>query len=153
MSQPSPDRIIQIGMGFWPARTLQVAVKLGLFTELAKGPMTGEQMRQKFGLAPRAIPDFPDALVAIGFLDRQGDGTDALYSNGAEADIFLDKAKPTYAGGAYWRWPTTGSILFGETCWLVSRLANHKTKPSMVTSHCSRQFIPIPKNWRSSWLQ
>ncbi len=99
MAQLTPERIVQIGMGFWPARTLQTAAKLGLFTELAKGPMTGEQIRQKFELAPRAIPDFTDALVSLGMLEREGDGPDALYSNSAEADAFLDKAKPSYAGG------------------------------------------------------
>jgi hypothetical protein len=99
MADITPERIVQIGMGFWPARTLQTAVKLGLFTELAKGPMTGEQIRQAFDLSERAIPDFTDALVALGFLEREGDGPDSVYSNGAEATAFLDKAKPAYAGG------------------------------------------------------
>jgi hypothetical protein len=99
MAQPTPERIMQIGMGFWPARTLQTAAKLDLFSLLAKGAMTGEEIRGALGLAPRAIPDFTDALVALGFLERDGDGPHARYSNSEEASFFLDKASPAYIGG------------------------------------------------------
>ena len=30
---------MQLGLGFWGSKTLLSAVELGLFTELAKGPM------------------------------------------------------------------------------------------------------------------
>src|ERR1700722_12772486 len=43
----------------------------------------------------RSSRDFLDALVALGFLDRNGQ----VYSNTHEADYFLDRAKPTYVGG------------------------------------------------------
>lgn len=33
-----PDHILQIGFGFWPAKTLLSAVELGLFSLLADGP-------------------------------------------------------------------------------------------------------------------
>jgi predicted O-methyltransferase YrrM len=51
------------------------------------------------GLAPRAVPDFPDALVALGLLDRDGEGAEALYRNTPETAFFLDKASPAYIGG------------------------------------------------------
>lgn len=99
MADVTPDRIMQVGMGFWPARTLQAAVKLGLFTALGDRSMTGEQIASTLQLAPRAVPDFPDSLVALGFLERDGDGPSATYSNGEEAALFLDKASPAYIGG------------------------------------------------------
>jgi hypothetical protein len=34
--QSTPDRIMQLGFGFWGSKTLLSAVELGLFTELAK---------------------------------------------------------------------------------------------------------------------
>ena len=86
-------------MGFWPARILQTATKLGLFTALGKAPMTGAQIAKALGFAPRAVPDFPDALVALGFLEREGDGPAGVYSNGPEAAAFLDQNSPTYVGG------------------------------------------------------
>ncbi|MGH7235790.1 MAG: methyltransferase, partial [Nitrospiraceae bacterium] len=36
--QLTPDRIMQLGFGFWGSKTLLSAIELGLFTELAKGP-------------------------------------------------------------------------------------------------------------------
>lgn len=44
---------------------------------------------------PRSSRDFLDALVALGFLDRE----DGVYSNTPEADAFLVPGKPTYLGG------------------------------------------------------
>jgi hypothetical protein len=38
----TPDNIMQLGLGFWASKTLLTAVELGLFTELAKGPLTAE---------------------------------------------------------------------------------------------------------------
>jgi hypothetical protein len=95
----TPERIVQIGMGHWPARTLQTAVKFGLFTTLGVAGMTAEQLRHALDLAPRASPDFFDALVALGVLNRLGNGAQAIYSNTDEGRAFLDKASPTYVGG------------------------------------------------------
>jgi len=43
MSQLDPSAIMQVAMGFWPAKTLLSAVELGLFTVLTQEPMTAEQ--------------------------------------------------------------------------------------------------------------
>ena len=47
------------------------------------------------GLHERGARDFLDALVALGFLERDS-GT---YRNTPETDLFLDKAKPSYIRG------------------------------------------------------
>ena len=94
-----PTHIMQVGMGFFGSRTLLTAVELGLFTELGNGKMTGTQIAERLGLHPRAIPDFPDALVSLGLLRRDGDGPDALYGNTAETAVFLDKEGANYIGG------------------------------------------------------
>ena len=99
MSQLTPERIMHIGMGFWPARTLQAAIKLELFTALGARAMTGADLVEALSLAPRANPDFFDALVALQFLDRDGDGPAALYRNTEEAAAFLDANSPAYIGG------------------------------------------------------
>jgi hypothetical protein len=90
---------MQVGMGFFASKTLLSAVELGLFTTLAKGPLTGGEIAAALGLHPRAIPDFPDALVAVGLLDRVGDGPDARYANTSDTAMFLDRASPAYIGG------------------------------------------------------
>jgi hypothetical protein len=45
------------------------------------------------------LPDFPDALVALKFLQRDGDGPEASYSNTPESAFFLDQNSPSYIGG------------------------------------------------------
>ena len=91
----SPDRILQTGMAFWASKTLLSAVEMELFTELAKHPGDLATIQGRMGLHPRAARDFLDSLVAMGFLQR----TDGVYQNTPDAEIFLDKNKPSYIGG------------------------------------------------------
>jgi hypothetical protein len=90
---------MQVGMGFWASKTLLSAVELELFTKLGSDGMTGPQIAGALELDARAIPDFPDALVALELLDREGEGSDALYRNTQATAVFLDKASPAYIGG------------------------------------------------------
>ena len=92
----APDRIMQLGLGFWASKTLLSAVELGLFTELAAGPRSAEAIRERLNLHPRSVRDFLDALVSLGMLARDAEG---LYANTPEADMFLDRGKPSYIGG------------------------------------------------------
>jgi hypothetical protein len=93
--QPTPDQILQVGLGFWASKVLLSAVEMELFTELAKHPEDGEAVRDRLGLHPRSSRDFLDALVALGFLERR----DGIYCNTPSTDLFLDKRKPSYLGG------------------------------------------------------
>ena len=63
---------MQVGMGFWGSKTLLSAVELELFTKLGGDGMTATQIAEALGLDARAIPDFPDGLVALDLLDREG---------------------------------------------------------------------------------
>ena len=91
----APDKILQLGLGFWGSKTLLSAVELGVFTQLAKGPLNAESLRARLNLHPRGANDFFDALVALGMLQRK----DGDYCNTLESDLFLDRAKPSYIGG------------------------------------------------------
>src|SRR5262245_54278909 len=95
----SPARIMEVGMGFWPAKVLLSAIELKLFTELGGKAMTGAELQSALDLHPRANPDFLDTLVALGFLHRDGDGPLARYRNSEEAALFLDRASPQFIGG------------------------------------------------------
>ena len=99
-AQPSADRIEQVAFGFMASKVLFSALELGLFTELAKGPSDVEQIRKHFGLHPRSMRDFLDALVTLGMLERRGE----LYSNTADTDFYLDRSKPTYCGSLFEMW-------------------------------------------------
>ena len=98
-AQLDPSHIMEVGMGFWPSKTVLSAVELELFTHLGADAMTGEEIGEKLGLHPRGIYDFLDTLVALRFLERDGDGSEGRYRNTAESAAFLDKTSPTYIGG------------------------------------------------------
>jgi hypothetical protein len=95
LSAPTPDQILQTGLAFWASKTLLSAVEMEVFTELAKHPQDLETLTGRLGLHPRSSRDFLDALVALGFLERDG----GIYSNTPSTDLFLDKHKPSYIGG------------------------------------------------------
>lgn len=95
MTPVAPDKILQLGFAFWGSKALLSAVELGVFSELAKGPLPFGELETRLDLHPRGSRDFFDALVALGLLRREGD----VYSNPPEADAFLDRKKPSYVGG------------------------------------------------------
>ncbi len=97
MSSPvlTPEHILQTGTAFWASKTLLSAVEMEVFTELAKHAEDLETLTGRLGLHPRSSRDFLDALVALGFLERNH----GVYSNTPSTDLFLDKRKPSYIGG------------------------------------------------------
>ncbi|KAI0566075.1 O-methyltransferase [Gracilaria domingensis] len=90
--------LMRLGMAFAGSRVFLTAVELDLFTAL-DSPLTAEQICQKLGLHPRAVPDFTDALVALKVIERDGDGPQALYKNSPSSAAFLSKSSSTYKGG------------------------------------------------------
>ena len=72
---------METGLAFWPAKVLLSAVDLGLFSKLGEGGMTGRELQYGLGLHDWSNPDFFDTLVALKFLDRDGDGPDSRYRN------------------------------------------------------------------------
>jgi SAM-dependent methyltransferase len=96
-TRPGLEHILQTALGFMASKTLLSATELGLFTELAKEPLDAEGVRRRFNLHPRSVRDFLDTLVALGLLERSG----GWYANTPEADYYLDRNKPTYAGGLF----------------------------------------------------
>ena len=93
--QPTPEKILQTGLAFWASKTLLSAIEMGVFTELSRGPETFDAIGGRLGLHSRSARDFLDALVALGFLERNGD----RYANTAETALFLDRKKRSYVGG------------------------------------------------------
>jgi len=94
-SQLTPTKIMQLGLGFWGSKTLLSAIELGLFTELANGPLTLEALTGRLHLHSRSARDFFDALVSLGMLKRIG----SRYANTPETALYLDRNKPSYVGG------------------------------------------------------
>ena len=101
-TQPlNPSGIMQIGLGFWPSKVLLTAVSAGLFTHLAKQPLSRKEIKAllNWNCMDRHASDFLDTLFALKFLKREGINDSAIYSNTDETNFFLDKEKPSYIGG------------------------------------------------------
>src|SRR5947207_3346407 len=98
-SEPNPSAILQTAFSFWSSKVLLTAVEFGVFTKLANRRLTGAELGAELKLHPRAIADFFDALVAMKFLGREGDGPQAKYFNTPEGSLFLDEKSPRYVGG------------------------------------------------------
>jgi hypothetical protein len=96
MSVSTPEHIMQVGLGFWASKTLLTAVELGVFSTLAEAPADLPTLQKKLRLHQRSARDFLDALVALKLLERKN----GIYSNTVDTDLFLDRAKPSYIGGA-----------------------------------------------------
>ncbi|HRI11359.1 MAG TPA: methyltransferase [Verrucomicrobiota bacterium] len=98
-SHPDPGPIIQTAFGFWSSKVLLTAVEFGVFTHLKDRRLTGAELGAAVGMHPRAISDFFDALVAMQFLEREGDGPAGRYFNTPASALYLDRNSPRYVGG------------------------------------------------------
>jgi hypothetical protein len=100
MSQKlDPSHIMQTATAFWASKVLLTAVELDLFSKLGERSMTAAALGDELALHPRGTYDFFDALVALKFLNRDGDGSDGRYQNTPETAAFLIKGSPAYIGG------------------------------------------------------
>jgi hypothetical protein len=91
MANETPELIFQVATGFMAAKHLFVANEVGLFEKLAEGPATLVDLTERVGIPRRTTRIVVDAMVALGFVERQGD----RYQNAPEADRFLSGRAPT----------------------------------------------------------
>ena len=97
--QLDPGHIMQTATAFWASKVLLTAVEFDLFSELGDGSKPADELGEALGIHPRGRYDFFDALVALHFLERDGDGPEGRYKNSPETGAFLDKSSETYIGG------------------------------------------------------
>jgi hypothetical protein len=97
--QFEPSQILETAFAFWFSKVLLTAVEFGVFTQLGQRRATGAELGAELGLHPRGISDFFDSLVAMKFLDREGEGPTAKYFNTPAGALYLDSHSPRYVGG------------------------------------------------------
>src|SRR5437763_5031761 len=85
MAEVTPDPIMRIAMGFMAAKHLFVASEIGLFTGLAQGPATLDELAATCGIPRRTAGISADAMVSVGLLERDGE----RYRNSEAAAAFL----------------------------------------------------------------
>jgi 2-polyprenyl-3-methyl-5-hydroxy-6-metoxy-1,4-benzoquinol methylase len=87
----TPDRIIQMAHGFWPAAIISSAAAYDFFTHIAHGRNTVEAVASAAGTDHRGTRMVLDALVSLEFLTKQ----EGRYALTPESDAFLVRDRPT----------------------------------------------------------
>jgi SAM-dependent methyltransferase len=85
MPDVTPDLIFQVANGFMAAKHLFVANEVGLFGALEGSPAGLDDLAKRTKVPRRTLRILADAMVALGFVERQGD----LYRNRPVASAFL----------------------------------------------------------------
>ncbi|ALG10897.1 methyltransferase [Kibdelosporangium phytohabitans] len=111
----NPATIMRLGSAFAGAKVLLSAIELDLFTELAKRPLTRAEIQDVLKLHPRVTGEWLSMLVALNLLRRDGE----VYRNSELCDRFLDRSKPSFAGGFLQR---TNQVLFPAWVYLTDAL-------------------------------
>lgn len=97
---PNPALIFETFSAYQRTAALKAAIELDLFTAIAKGQHSPEEIAKAIGASPannaRAVRILCDYLTMLGFLSKEGD----QYSLTADSSMFLDKNSPAYVGSA-----------------------------------------------------
>ena len=135
--QPTPEKILQTGLAFWPAKTLLSAIELGVFTELAEGPRSLPDSR--YG---RPAPALGARLLRharrAGFLARAGDRY-ATRLNGA----LPGPQEALGRAAASSRWRIIASIRSGAPSPRRCGPGSRKTRSRAAARACSKRSMPI----------
>ena len=86
----APDPIFQVASGFMAAKHLFTANEIVLFERLADGPATLDDLAQAVGIPRRTTRIVADAMVVLGFLEREQD----RYLNSPAAATYLSGSTP-----------------------------------------------------------
>src|SRR5438128_6942544 len=81
----SAEAVMLYAMGFMASKHLFVAGELGVFEHLADGPLELGALAAKAGVPARTIRIVIDAMVALGFIERDG----RRYQNAPSAQALL----------------------------------------------------------------
>jgi ubiquinone/menaquinone biosynthesis C-methylase UbiE len=93
---PSPQLFFETVTAFHKTEALKAAIQLELFTAIGEGNQAAATIAQRCRASERGIRILCDALVIMGFLNKQG----ASYSLTQDSALFLDQRSPAYLGGS-----------------------------------------------------
>ena len=90
----SPSVFMEDLTGAWRSRALVTAIELDVFSHIAKGKRTVQEVAEAAGASARGMACLLDALTAIGYLRKTG----IRYGLQPLSDAFLVPSKKTYIG-------------------------------------------------------
>jgi ubiquinone/menaquinone biosynthesis C-methylase UbiE len=92
---PNPALIFETLNAFQRSSALRGAIELGVFTAIARGHATAQEIAAECSADPRAMRILCDYLTVIGFLSKN----DHRYGVTPTAALFLNHESPHYLGG------------------------------------------------------
>ena len=93
-NQPTPALLFDTINAHQRTEAIKAAIELSLFSAIAAGNTTANEIAQACGASQRGTRILCDYLVIIGFLTKQDD----KYGLTADSAMFLDKHSPAYMG-------------------------------------------------------
>ncbi|HKV47071.1 MAG TPA: methyltransferase dimerization domain-containing protein [Candidatus Acidoferrales bacterium] len=94
MTQPTPEKVMQIINGSRASSILASATRHGIFAALESHPAATEEIAKKTAISIRGAQAVLDGLTGLGLLTL----SEGKYRNTPEASAFLVKGKPSYLG-------------------------------------------------------
>jgi ubiquinone/menaquinone biosynthesis C-methylase UbiE len=91
----TPDRIMQFAWAFGVTRAVASCLELHVFTHIAQGRSTAEEIAAREKATPRGVRMLLDAVVSVGLVVRQESGKHTLAPDTAK---FLVEGEPAYIG-------------------------------------------------------
>ena len=91
---PSPMAVFDAVHGFQQTAALKGALELDLFSAIAAGASTADELAARCEASPRGVRILADYLTVVGFLVKQ----DGRYRLSPVSAAFLDRQSPTYVG-------------------------------------------------------
>jgi 2-polyprenyl-3-methyl-5-hydroxy-6-metoxy-1,4-benzoquinol methylase len=95
-SMPSPQRIFSTLTSYMDSAALRTAIDLDVFTAIAEGAATAEEIARRCNASQRGIRTLCDYLTVLEFL-RKNQGR---YELTPETSAFLNRHSPAYVGSA-----------------------------------------------------
>ena len=107
---PRPDTILDMAGSFWVSAILKAGIELDVFSQIAAGNDTVEQLASSIKASERGVRILLDALCALGIISK----AEGEYLLTPAADQFLVKGKDSYVGYAVYTtlkdWEALGRI-------------------------------------------
>ncbi len=92
---PSPALFFDTVNAYERTEALRAAIELDLFTWVAGGKRTAEQIAGACQASPRGVRILADYLTILGFLRKRG----GEYGLTPDSEVFLNRESPAYLGG------------------------------------------------------
>jgi len=90
----SPPLLLELSGSYWSTCTLHAGVKLDVFTPLAGGALSVQELAARINCDPRALAMLLNALTAMELLQKQ----DECFADSPFAAEFLSRNSPRYLG-------------------------------------------------------